>query len=128
MPHRSVRAWFCLATAFLAVLAMLLSVVHVQSGHSAYAMAQTETQRHVELAAAIAEHGHAHDEGEPDERLPGHVHGHNTADHLHETASLVDTHQLGAPRFVRALIRHEQQDADPGLPDGLERPPRSDVA
>ncbi len=78
MPHRSIRAWFCLATAFLAVLAMLLSVVHVQSGHNAYAMAQTETQRHVELAAAIAENGHAHDEGEPDERLPGHVHGPTT--------------------------------------------------
>ncbi|WP_152579633.1 hypothetical protein [Bosea sp. LC85] len=127
MPQRSIRIRLCLAAAFLAVVAMLLSAVHVQSGHNAYAMAQAEVQRHAELAAAIAKHGHAHDEGEPDERLPGHVHGHNTADHIHETANLVGQIQLGMPRFVRTVMRHEPEGVEPGLPSALERPPRSVV-
>lgn len=128
MPRRSIRIRSSLAAAFLAVFAMLLSAVHVQSGHNAYAMAQTEAQRHAELAATIAAHGHSHDEGEPDERVPGHVHGHNTSDHVHETANLVGQPRLGVPRFVGIVMRLEPQDTELGLRHGLDRPPRFVVA
>ncbi|HEV7257318.1 MAG TPA: hypothetical protein VGN82_06010 [Bosea sp. (in: a-proteobacteria)] len=107
---------------------MILSAAHVSAGHNAYAMAQAEAARHAELAASIAEHGHSHEEGEPDERLPGHVHGHNTADHVHETANVVGIVQLGAPRFVRTAIPHEHEQASSRTLSGLERPPRSVVA
>ena len=128
MPRRSIRIRSSLAAAFLAVFAMLLSAVHVQAGHNVYAMAQAETQRHAELAATIAEHGHSHDEGEPDERVPGHVHGHNTSDHVHETANLVAQPRLGMPSFVEIVARHEPQDGELGVRHGLDRPPRYVVA
>jgi hypothetical protein len=128
VPRRSIRALSCLVIAFAMALGMTLSAAHVSGGHNAYAIAQAEAVRHAELAAAIAEHGHAHEEGEPDERLPGHVHGHNTADHVHETANVVGVIQLGLPRFERTVIRHEHEQASSGTPSGLERPPRSAVA
>lgn len=128
MPRRSIRIRSSLAAAFLAVFAMLLSVVHVQSGHNVYAMAQAEVQRHAELAATIAEHGHSHDEGEADERVPGHVHGHNTSDHVHETANLVAQPRLAMPRFVEIVARHEPQGGELGIRHGLDRPPRYVVA
>lgn len=128
MPRRSIRIRSSLAAAFLAVFAMLLSAVHVQSGHNFYVMAQAEAQRHAELAATIAEHGHSHDEGEPDERVPGHVHGHNTSDHVHETANLVAQLRLGTPRFVEIIARHEPHDGELGILHGLDRPPRFIVA
>ena len=128
MLRRRIKALSCLVIAFAMALGMTLSAAHVSAGHNAHAIAQAEAVRHAELAAEIAEHGHAHDEGEPDERLPGHVHGHNTADHVHETANVVALVQLGTPRFVRTAIRHEHQRSASGRPDGLERPPRSDVA
>ncbi len=128
MPRRSIRALFCLVIAFAMALGMALSAAHVSAGHNAHAITQAEALRHAELAASVAEHGHAHEEGEPDERLPGHVHGHNTADHIHETANVVGMVQLGTPRFVRTVIRHEQQQAASQRPGGLERPPRSFVA
>ncbi|WP_148663504.1 hypothetical protein [Bosea vaviloviae] len=128
MPRRSIRALSCLVIAFAMALGMILSAAHVSAGHNAYAMAQAEAVRHAQLAAATAEHGHAHDEGEPDERVPGHIHGHNTADHVHETANVVGVTQLGTPRFVRTAIRHEHQQASSRTPAGLDRPPRSVVA
>ncbi len=127
MPRRSIRSRSSLAAAFLAVFAMLLSAVHVQSGHNVYAMAQAEALRHAELAVAIAEHGHSHDEGEPNERVPGHVHGHSTSDHVHETANLVGQPRLGIPRFVGIVMRLEPQDTELRLRHGLDRPPRSVV-
>lgn len=106
---------------------MMLSAIHVQSGHNSQALAQAEAQRHAELTQAIADHGHSHDDGEPDERLPGHIHGHNSTDHIHETANLVSPIEFGMPRFVRTVMRPASQGAEPGLPSTLDRPPRSVV-
>jgi hypothetical protein len=128
MSRRRLRAGFSLVIALAMALCMTLSAAHVSAGHNAYAIAQAAVLRHAELAASIAEHGHAHEEGEPDERLPGHVHGHNTADHVHETADVVGLIQLGTPRFVRTPIRHEHRRSASERPGGLECPPRSAVA
>jgi len=128
MLRGRIKALSCLVIALAMALGMTLSAVHVSAGHNAHAIAQAEAIRHAELAAEIAAHGHAHDDGEADERLPGHVHGHNTADHVHETANIVALTPLGTPRFARTAIRHEHQRSASGEPAGLERPPRSVVA
>ncbi|MBX9873441.1 MAG: hypothetical protein GY873_37550 [Bosea sp.] len=128
MSRRSLRAGFSLVIAFAMALGMLLSAFHMAAGHNAYATAQAEAVRHAELAATIAEHGHAHDEGEPSEKLPGHVHGHNAADHLHETADTLSVVALVTPGFARTSVAHDTVMADPGHPNGLERPPRAVVA
>jgi hypothetical protein len=128
MTHRSIRAVLCLVIAFATALGTTLSAAHVSAGHNAHAVAQAEAVRHADLAAETAAHGHSHEEGEPDERLPGHAHGHNSADHIHETANVVGVFHLGAPRFVRTTIQLEHQQAASGKPGGLERPPRSVVS
>ncbi|SIR59340.1 hypothetical protein SAMN05880592_1369 [Bosea sp. TND4EK4] len=128
MLLRRIRALSCLVIALAMALGMTLSAAHVSAGHNAYAIAEAEAVRHAELAAEIAAHGHAHEDGEADERLPGHVHGHNTADHVHETANVVALIQLGIPSFARTAIRHEHQRSASGQPASLERPPRSVVA
>jgi len=128
MSRRSLRAGFSLIIAFAMALGVLLSSAHMAAGHNAFATAQAEAVRHAELAATIAEHGHAHDEGEPSEQIPGHVHGHNAADHLHETADTLSVLALVTPGFARTSLAHDPVTADPGHPDGLERPPRTVVA
>ena len=128
MSCRSLKAVFCLAIAFAMALGVLLSTVHLAAGHNAFATAKAEAVRHAELAATIAEHGHAHDEGEPSEQLPGHVHGHKAADHLHETADRLTVDTLVTPGFARTSVAHDPVTADPGHPDGLKRPPRPFVA
>lgn len=128
MSRRSTRAGFSLVIAFAMALGVLLSSAHMATGHNLYAAAQAEAVRHAELAATIAEHGYAHDEGEPSEQIPGHVHGHNAADHLHETADTLSIVVLVTPGFARTTVPHDPVTADPGHPDGLERPPRIVVA
>lgn len=128
MSRRRLRAGFSLVIALAMALGMVLSAAHMAAGHNVYASAQAEVLRHAELAATIAEHGHAHDEGEPSEQLPGHVHGHNAADHLHETADRLSVIGLATPGFARTGMAHDPVMADPGHPDGLERPPRPFVA
>ena len=128
MSQRSIRFGVCLAIGVAMVMGMVLSSIHLIAGHNAYAIAQAETTRHAALAADIADHGHSHDDGEPDERLPGHVHGHNINDHVQETADLADFVPFDAPGFVRAVTRHDRQDAPSAVAAGLERPPRSVVA
>ena len=44
-----------------------------------------EAERHAELKQQSAAHGHIHDDGDDGERVRGHVHGHNPADHSHDT-------------------------------------------
>jgi len=128
MSRRRLRAGFSLVIAFAMALGMVLSAAHMAAGHNAYATAQAEAVRHGELAATIAEHGHAHDEGEPSEQAPGHVHGHNPTDHLHETADRLSVVSLVTPGFARTSVAHDPAMADPGHPDGLKRPPRAVVA
>lgn len=66
-------------------VSLLLAPTGGSSSHDPAAVAQAEAERHVELAADIADHGHSHDDGWDSERQPGHLHGHNPTDHLHDT-------------------------------------------
>lgn len=68
-------------------VSLLLAPAGGSSSHDPIAVAQAEAERHLKLAIEIAEHGHSHDDGWETESKPGHLHGHNAADHLHDTPS-----------------------------------------
>ena len=75
-------------------------------------------------ALEVAEHGHSHDDGDVEEQNVGHFHGHNAADHSHETPhvpaftsmignTLPDTH------LIYAIVQPDLSVRTP-----LERPPK----
>ena len=68
-------------------VALVLAPADVSSSHEPLAAAQAEAERHLELATEIAKYGHSHEDGLDSERGSGHMHGHNSADHLHDTPS-----------------------------------------
>lgn len=109
-------------------IATALSLFVVRASHSLshdpVAISAAEKRAHAQLAMIISDHGHAHDEGDLKEREPGHAHGHDPADHSHETAGMIAklTHALGGPGrtiSVQAFLWPE-----PGDSRRLERPPK----
>ncbi len=124
MPHRSIRAAINLVIAIAITVGALLSSAHVVAGHNPYATAATEAARHAELASEAAEHGHAHNEGDPAEKQPGHVHGHNPGDHLHEPFGLTAAAGATLPVFAVGGIRPVSEPSERGIKIPLRRPPR----
>ncbi|NNE23896.1 MAG: hypothetical protein HKN11_14940 [Rhizobiales bacterium] len=106
------------------VLSMTLASYGAMLSHLPGHLEAMEQIRHAELTLEITEHGHSHDDSEFEEQHVGHVHGHNAADHSHETPHVPpltslfwnispDTH------LVYATLRPDLNVRDP-----LERPPR----
>lgn len=127
MPQRSIRAAINLVVAFAMTVGMLLSSAHVVSGHNPYAIALAEATRHAELAAEVADHGHSHDEGDESEQRPGHVHGHNPGDHVHEPFALTALGVPQLPGFIASNARPASETSDLDVRSSLKRPPRSIV-
>ena len=125
MVRRLRMAEFRLVTALVVMLAMLPFPFGTSHSHAPSAFKQAEALRHAALApAALGDHDHRHDDGTPEERLPGHLHGHTAAAHSHETA--VPVTSFAAPR--RAEVQVWRPDylararSSPSF--GIERPPR----
>lgn len=116
------------AVVLAATACMLLSAIHVSTDHNPVALAQVEAQRHAELAIEVAEHGHSHFDGEEAERSPGHLHGHNSADHVHDAANVLIVPDLRLPAPTRVALPTPQDGPAGGLRHGLDRPPRPTVA
>jgi hypothetical protein len=111
------------------VLAVAVSLLLFPPGspsrHDPPAVTQADAARHLLLSPAVCEdHDHVHDEGAARERQPGHKHGHNAADHSHESAS---------PAVLRVMLSYPK--TRQWQPHGLfsvrraptfrlERPPR----
>ena len=80
-----------LVVALVAMLAVVAVSSHNAVLHHPGMLQTIEDARHASLAAEAGEHGHVHDDddghvhddGSDEEQKPGHVHGHNTADHSH---------------------------------------------
>lgn len=72
-------------------VSLLFAPTGGSSSHDPFVLAEIEAERHLKLAAEIAEHGHSHDDGWESESEPGHLHGHNAADHLHDTPACPPT-------------------------------------
>lgn len=128
MNRRSTAHLLKLVVAFAVTVGMLLSAIHVTMSHNPVLLAQAEAERHAELAMEIAEHGHSHFDGDESEQLPGHLHGHNSADHIHDAANLAPVHAMRLPSPVRVTLPSIHESAGPGLRHGLDRPPRPIVA
>ena len=107
----------------------LLSSAHVVAGHNTYAIAAAvaEANRHAELSAVTeaADHGHSHDDGETAEKKPGHVHGHNPADHIHEPFGLTTASTQKQPAFAVRVIRPPSDVLERDIKNSFKRPPRS---
>lgn len=118
-----------IATVLAIALAMLSAPSGNSASHDALALAAAEAERHAELAAEIAAHGHVHDEGDLDERNPGHAHGHDSADHLHDKAGAPPAFHAGLALATHAVtLIGSTWSGRAVLPSGLKRPPRPSFA
>jgi len=124
MPNRVKRAVLCLVVAFAMAFGSLLPHASRSSSHDPVALAAAEAERHTQLEAEIAEHGHSHDDGEEHERVAGHSHGHNPADHSHETPTTPPGSAPVVPALVQAIMPTPPDTAHLGTTYRLERPPR----
>tara|TARA_R110002110_G_scaffold757_3_gene2892 strand:- start:6275 stop:6700 length:426 start_codon:yes stop_codon:yes gene_type:complete len=110
------------------LMACLTGVLPLAVGHSAadaFALAMTEETRHDILSPASEEHGHVHEGGESEERLPGHVHGHNPLDHSHETPSVMAVLSIFGPEIFPVWDAGTVFTPIHGPPHLIERPPRN---
>ncbi|MES0037786.1 hypothetical protein NKJ74_21400 [Mesorhizobium sp. M0046] len=122
MPNRITSAALCLVIA-LAMMFGVLRPFGYSASHDPIALAAV-VERHGGAAAQIENHGHAHDDGVADEQIPGHFHGHNAADHSHETASTPADFAPTVPQVERGWLNYPPTFIDPGTTFRLERPPR----
>lgn len=128
MTRRSTAHLLNLAVVIVVAAGMLLSALHVTTSHNPVVLAQAEAERHAALSIEAAQHGHTHFDGEEAERLPGHLHGHNSTDHIHDAATIIPVPGFGHRVPVRVAMPALQEGATPDLQHGLDRPPRPLVA
>lgn len=125
MPNWVHSIAFRLVIAVAVTVGMLLSPVGTSASHSPAALAEAEASRHAELTTQLADHGHVHDDGAEDEQNPGHSHGHNPADHSHETPNTLSLLKAPAPPVGRTWHFSPPDAVDLDTTFRLERPPRS---
>ncbi|MFW7342575.1 hypothetical protein V0R37_13685 [Pollutimonas sp. H1-120] len=125
MQHWFGRSTVRFITAIAVILSLLATLPMTRStSHDPLALASAEKLRHTELSAELSDHGHSHDFGLEEEKQTGHLHGHNSADHSHETQDI--------PPEVLVALAHMPQIWHPAPPQSkplkysflLERPPK----
>lgn len=113
------RSVLCLAIAFAMAFGSLLP-------HATYLPSRDQlflaTERLAQFEDEIAEHGHSHDE--VTDREQGHTHGHNPADHSHETPTAPPGDGPALQTLLPAWITVAPQAAHIGASYRLERPPK----
>lgn len=117
------RAVLCLVLAFVAFGSLLPHASHFPS-RDPIALAVVEAERHAELQTEIAEHGHSHDDRENHARMAGHSHGHNPADHSHETPTTPPGSAPAVLALIPAWAPTPPETVHIGTTYRLERPPR----
>ena len=124
MRNRIDRAILSIVLAFVMAFGSLLPHATHSPSHYPVALVAAETERHAQLEAEIAEHGHSHDDGEEHERAAGHSHDHNPADHSHEMPTTPPGSAPVVPALLRTWMPMPPQTAHIGASYRLERPPR----
>ncbi|MDA0651960.1 MAG: hypothetical protein O3C49_01620 [Proteobacteria bacterium] len=97
----------------------------VAHAHDGVTMAQAEEARHGMLAPSSEGPGHSHDDGEPDERVPGHFHGHNAFDHSHEAPGVISGFNAVSPVAFPQWKAGHGFPTRAGPPYQIDRPPKS---
>jgi len=109
-------------------LGAVASTVRTALSHNPAVLLVIEAERHKLLSQEIADHGHSHDDGWSDEQAPGHSHGHDPADHSHETPSILPRLATIAPPVWAAWIAAPPQMRPSGQIYPFERPPKHRLA
>lgn len=117
-------------TGFRAVIALMLvmsTLVFMAAGFAAHnpgTLGRVQVERHATLKIQQAGENHVHDDGSVEERASGHLHGHNSGDHSHETARAAQSFTVIAVSADRSLRVLSDRFADEGVAATLERPPK----
>ena len=85
---------------------------------------QADELRHAGLSVLPTDVEHSHDDGDDDERRPGHRHGHGVSDHAHDTSWIAPTSLTIAPQEAVMWQLAHGPGRWPGMVFGLDRPPR----
>lgn len=89
-------------------------------------MSPDAAERHVAgEALASSDHGHSHEDDDPVGHPAGHLHGHDPADHSHQFGFVHQAAVEAAPSTDRKWPAQTPSRAEPALPYGIERPPKS---
>ncbi|MER9389628.1 hypothetical protein [Mesorhizobium sp. M0435] len=127
MSNRIRSTVFCLVIA-LAMMFGVLRPFGYSTSHDPIALAAAAVERHGRAEAQTEDRRHTHDDGVDDEQVPGHFHGHDAADHSHETASTPADFAPTVPQLERGWLNYPPTFVDPGTTFRLERPPRPFLA
>lgn len=123
MSNRVSRVVLCFVVALAMAFGSSLSHPTHSLSHDPASLSMAEAERHAQLEAEIAEHGHSHDHGGDHERAAGHSHGHNPADHSHETPTAPPAIAATLPALVRTWLTVPPSTVTLGAIGRLERPP-----
>lgn len=118
-------AMFRRALLCLLALTLQLSAYQAIARHDPGAALTAESERHVVLNQQSLAHGHIHDDGENDERVAGHLHGHNPADHSHDPPVSVAAIYLDPQADARGWPRRVETAMNGRSGDSIDRPPES---
>jgi hypothetical protein len=118
------RAVLSLAVAVAMAFGSLLPHASHPPPHDPKTFSAAEADRHAQLKAEIAEHGHSHDDGEEHERAADYSHGHNPADHSHETPTTPPGSAPFLPAMIRSWMPMPLHAVDLGASYRLDRPPK----
>ncbi|MDP2120342.1 MAG: hypothetical protein Q8K28_10600 [Hoeflea sp.] len=118
-PSRAFRIFLAITL----TLGLFVSAVGISMSHSAVNAEAAEQMRQAELASAD-DHGHSHDDGELEEQRAGHSHGHNPADHSHETPHLAGQLYLAYRDKNRIHFASIPETIELGGSFRLDRPPK----
>jgi hypothetical protein len=124
MSNRVNRAVLCFVVALAMAFGSLLPHPTHSPSNDPVGLSTAEAERHAQLEAEIAKHGHSHDDGEDHEQAAGHSHGHNPADHSHETPTAPPAVAATVPALVRTWLTVPPSTVTLGAIYRLERPPR----
>lgn len=114
--------------ALAVAMALVLAPLPHGDAHDPLALASAEMARHAALQAEIAEHGHAHDDGHEHEQSSGHMHGHDPADHSHQTIFFAGAASHFSPPPSEGWPSSLSNVNDPGTAFGIDRPPKHSVS
>jgi hypothetical protein len=110
--------------AFALTLAMIVSAVSGSISHMPSKVNDVEHARQAKLVSQIDDHVHSHNDGDQAERDVKHTHGHNPADHSHETQYLGS--YVFSPRcgLLRSSVDYVSAFTYLSAIHRLERPPK----